>query len=70
MKVKQGDGSFLQITPKVEVSDIEGLESALNDKVSVVEGKTLSTNDFTNEDKTKLDNLGVEIKVFTLEDIL
>ena len=33
---------------------IDGLAEALNDKVSVVEGKGLSTNDYTTEDKEKL----------------
>lgn len=32
--------------------------TAIAGKVDVVEGKGLSTNDFTDADKTKLDNLG------------
>lgn len=43
------------------VSDVEGsvstLQTNLNNKVDKVQGKGLSTNDFTNEYKTKLDGL-------------
>ena len=38
-------------------SDIKGLESALADKVAKEEGKGLSTNDFTTDEKTKLAGL-------------
>ncbi len=40
-----------------EISFINGLQEALNAKVTSVVGKALSTNDFTNALKTKLDNL-------------
>lgn len=35
----------------------QSIEEMINDKVDKVEGKQLSTNDFTNEYKTKLDNI-------------
>lgn len=40
-----------------DVAAINSVQSALDDKVSVVAGKGLSTNDFTNTDKQTLDNL-------------
>lgn len=41
----------------VPIDKISGLNDALRKKVDSVPGKTLSTNDFTNEDKNKLDAL-------------
>ena len=38
----------------LDTSNIEGLDNALNNKVDKVSGKQLSTNDYTNEEKTKL----------------
>lgn len=43
---------------KHEIEDVNNLESALYNKVDKEIGKGLSTNDFTNEDKDKLDSLG------------
>lgn len=37
------------------ISNVSGLQDALDDKVSIVSGKDLSTNDFTNAYKGKLD---------------
>lgn len=37
--------------------EVDTLDALVDTKVDKVEGKGLSTNDFTNEDKTKLDNL-------------
>lgn len=47
------------------ISDQLDLVAALNNKVDVVSGKGLSTNDFTNTLKTKLDNIeaGAEVNV-------
>jgi hypothetical protein len=39
------------------VSTIEGLQGALDNKVDIVVGKGLSTNDYTNADKLKLDGV-------------
>lgn len=47
---------FLNNLPQ---SKIIGLEDALNNKVGVEDGKGLSTNDFTDELKTKLENLNL-----------
>jgi hypothetical protein len=40
-----------------EISDVEGLQDALDGKVDKVEGKGLSANDFTDALKTKLDGI-------------
>lgn len=48
----------------------EKIDALLNNKVDKVTGKGLSTNDFTNEYKTKLDNLeNVTIDFATTGDI-
>lgn len=44
------------------ISFIEGLQEALNNKVDKVQGKELSSNDYTNEEKTKLSNLENYVK--------
>lgn len=44
------------------------IEQGIVDKVDKVDGKTLSTNDFTNEDKTKLD--GLESQIDHLESLV
>lgn len=41
----------------ISQSKIEGLEEAFEEKVDKVEGKDLSTNDYTDEDKQKLDDI-------------
>lgn len=43
------------VNNKADLSSIQLLTSALADKVDKVEGKGLSTNDFTNEEKQKLE---------------
>lgn len=50
-------------------SKIDGLDLTLEGKVSKVEGKDLSTNDFTDEDKQKLDDIEVGAQVNTIEHI-
>ena len=45
------------------ISEVEGLQDALNGKVDKVEGKGLSTNDFTGELKTKLDGIAAGAEV-------
>ena len=47
-----------QLPTSYEISFINGLEDALNNKVDKVSGKGLSENDFTNTLKSKLDNIG------------
>ena len=43
--------------PQTIIGQVAGLPDALDGKVSVVAGKGLSTNDFTNNDKSKLDSV-------------
>ena len=56
--VKEGSIKLVHLTTE--------LQSLINGKVDKVEGKGLSTNDYTNADKTKLANLH-ETKFFTSE---
>ena len=49
-------------------SDIKGLESALADKVAKEEGKGLSTNDYTTEEKTKLSGIAENANNYTHPD--
>lgn len=64
----------LAVTPEGELgvvtiaqSKITGLTDALANKVNVEAGKGLSTNDFTNEDKSKLDGIATGAQVNILE---
>ena len=51
-----------------EIKDkVEKLDSAVSGKVDKVVGKDLSTNDFTNAYKSKLDNLSIPTKLTDLE---
>ena len=45
------------------IDDVEGLQDALNGKVDKVDGKGLSTNDFTDDLKTKLDGIAAGAQV-------
>ena len=54
----------------IDQSKIEGLADALAGKVSIVEGKGLSTNDFDDEYKDKLDNIEAEAQTNVIEHIL
>lgn len=51
------------------LTPIASIETALNNKVNVIEGKSLSTNDFTNGDADKLDNIESGAQVNTIESI-
>lgn len=46
---------------KVNSSDMAALQKAVNQKVEQVPGKSLSTNDYTNEDKSKVDRTAEEV---------
>ncbi len=52
-----GSNSILYILQKVK-NKFSQVETTVSSKVEKVEGKGLSTNDFTNEMKTKLENAG------------
>lgn len=53
----------------VSQDKVTGLTTALDSKVDKVEGKGLSTNDFTNELKTKLDGIQAEAQTNVLESV-
>lgn len=50
-------------------SKIAGLGDSLSNKVDIVEGKQLSTNDYTNAEKSKLNDIEVGAQVNTIEHI-
>lgn len=52
---------------KIAQDKVDGLTDALNGKVSVEVGKVLSSNDYTNEEKTKLANLETGAQINILE---
>lgn len=62
------DGS-VEISGTVNAANVEGLDELLADKVDKVEGMGLSANNFTNEYKTKLDEIAAGAQVNTIESI-
>ena len=54
IKIKDQSGTVYEVNPKTGISNVEGLQTALNGKVSTVSGKGLSTNDYTTTEKNKL----------------
>lgn len=54
LKGQPGDGAYDDTEIKNQINNIE---TELNNKVEKVEGKELSSNDFTDDDKSKLDSL-------------
>ena len=54
----------------IEQSKIDGLEDSLNGKVDKVEGKQLSTNDYTTEDKEKLEGIEEGAQVNVIEHVV
>lgn len=65
------ESEMAEVKPAVEQAktDIQGLQSAILTKVEAEEGKGLSTNDFTNELKAKLDGIAEEAQVNVLEGV-
>lgn len=59
IQFSDGDSIGFNVNPleSAEISFINGLQAALDAKVDKENGKGLSTNDFTNELRTKLENL-------------
>ena len=54
---------------RISISKIADLQETLDDKVTQEEGKTLSSNDYTDEDKEKLDEIEDYAQVNTIEHI-
>ena len=53
----------------IDQSKIAGLQDTFDTKVDKQEGKTLSSNDYTDEDKEKLDNIEDNAQVNTIEHV-
>ena len=60
-KFKQVDEKIKVLQSAVDTLDMKSIEQAIANKVDKEEGKTLSSNDFTDEDKAKLDGLEGEL---------
>lgn len=56
IKCYDGD-KWVRIKGNVDLGNISDLQLLLDSKVDKVDGKTLSSNDYTNDDKTKLSNV-------------
>ena len=52
--VKDSSGVLCDVLPMTTISNVSGLQTALDGKVSTVSGKELSTNDYTTTEKNKL----------------
>ncbi|MDO7787506.1 tail fiber protein [Desulforamulus aquiferis] len=62
IKIKNGQ-NWDNIFPKTNVEVVEGLDTALNNKVDKVTGKGLSTEDYTFAEKTKLEGIEAAAQV-------
>ena len=59
IKFRNEQDEFDNIYPKTKMDLVEGLQAALDNKVDIVEGKQLSTEDYTTTEKQKL--AGIEV---------
>ena len=59
IKLRNAQNEFDNIYPKTKMDLVEGLQTALDNKVDKVEGKQLSTEDYTTTEKQKL--AGIEV---------
>lgn len=59
IKFRNAQNEFDNIYPKTKMDLVEGLQAALDNKVDIVEGKQLSTEDYTTTEKQKL--AGIEV---------
>lgn len=62
--------SDIAVDAAIQQSKIAGLDTTFNTKVDKVEGKSLTSNDFTDELKEKLENIDSGAEVNTIEHIL
>lgn len=65
-----GDGGQLELSGKVNVDNVEGLNEKLDLKVDKVTGKGLSTNDFTTAEKEKLAGIATGANKITVDTAL
>lgn len=68
----KGSIKNVDIDPNAEIdqSKIAGLDDTFDTKVDKVEGKTLSSNDFTDELKQKLEDIGINAETNVIEHIM
>ena len=63
------NGTLIKVAPIVPSQAVyyndDTLDNKLDGKVDKVQGKTLSSNDYTNADKTKLDSLPIKAELDT-----
>lgn len=59
----------IDVDAAIQLTKIAGLIEILNSKVSKVEGKDLSSNDYTNEDRIKLANIAAGAQVNVIEHV-
>ena len=59
IKLRNAQNEFDNIYPKTKMDLVEGLQAELDNKVDKVEGKQLSTEDYTTTEKQKL--AGIEV---------
>lgn len=65
------NGKWVKINDiKEDNPEIDQIKSQLNNKVDKVEGKSLSTNDYTTEDKNKLSGIQAQANKTTVENVL
>ena len=54
---KDSSGTLRELQPETTISNVSGLQTALDGKVNTVSGKGLSTNDYTTAEKNKLSGI-------------
>ena len=65
------NGKWVKINDiKEDNPEIDQIKSQLNNKVDKVEGKSLSTNDYTTADKNKLSGIQAQANKTTVENVL
>ena len=57
LHVKDENGNLYDVNPTTTIANVTGLQTALNGKVNTVSGKGLSSNDYTTDEKNKLEGI-------------
>ena len=69
-KATLSEGTIVGLTDPIHENELDSaLQTKLNNKVDKITGKGLSTNDFTNDEKTKLAGIEAEAQVNVIETI-
>lgn len=63
-------GNVSRVYPQTKIECVENLSDRLNSKVDKVSGKGLSSNDYTNAEKSKLSNIEAEANKTTVDSAL